>query len=162
MLTAFLSYWVQADALIGPDGISPWQHNLERIESFLESNEAEQNKFTLRPTLLWYSFFSNHHLLFTLGIISSLSLMLGFMPKLAAFFCWIFTFTVSGWRTFSQFPMGHSLAGNSISVASIFTIRYPPPSLRSNYSFKVGKDFNPSPSCKVNDRIWCGEVHLLR
>ena len=56
VLTAFLSYWVQADALIGPDGISPWQHDLERIESFLESNEAEQNKFTLRPTLLWYSF----------------------------------------------------------------------------------------------------------
>ena len=95
VLTAFLSYWVQADALIGPDGISPWQHNLERIESFLESNEAEQNKFTLRPTLLWYSFFSNHHLLFTLGIISSLSLMLGFMPKLAAFFCWILYLSLS-------------------------------------------------------------------
>ena len=94
-LTAFLSYWIQADALIGPNGISPWQHDLERIESFLESNESDQNKFTLRPTLLWFTSFSNHHLLFTLGIISSLALMLGFMPRLAAFFCWIFYLSLS-------------------------------------------------------------------
>ena len=95
VLTAFLSYWIQADALIGPNGISPWQHDLERIESFLESNESDQNKFTLRPTLLWFTFFSNHHLLFTMGIISSLALMLGFMPRLAAFFCWIFYLSLS-------------------------------------------------------------------
>ena len=94
-LTAFLSYWIQADALIGPNGISPWQHDLERIESFLESNESDQNKFTLRPTLLWFTFFSNHHLIFTLGVISSLALMLGFMPRLAAFFCWIFYLSLS-------------------------------------------------------------------
>ena len=94
-LTAFLSYWIQADALIGPNGISPWQHDLERIESFLESNESDQNKFTLRPTLLWFTFFSNHHLLFTLGVISSLALVLGFMPRLAAFFCWIFYLSLS-------------------------------------------------------------------
>jgi len=95
VLTAFLSYWIQADALIGPNGISPWQLDLERIESFLESNESDQNKFTLRPTLLWFTSFSNHHLLFTLGIISSLALMLGFMPRLAAFFCWIFYLSLS-------------------------------------------------------------------
>ena len=95
VLTAFLSYWIQADALIGPNGISPWQHDLERIESFLESNESDQNKFTLRPTLLWFTFFSNHHLLFTLGVMSSLALMLGFMPRLAAFFCWIFYLSLS-------------------------------------------------------------------
>ena len=95
VLTAFLSYWIQADALIGPNGISPWQHDLERIESFLESNESDQNKFTLRPTLLWFTFFSNHHLIFTLGVISSLALMLGFMPRLAAFFCWIFYLSLS-------------------------------------------------------------------
>ena len=95
VLTAFLSYWIQADALIGPNGISPWQHDLERIESFLESNESDQNKFTLRPTLLWFTFFSNHHLLFTLGVISSLALVLGFMPRLAAFFCWIFYLSLS-------------------------------------------------------------------
>ncbi|MBT3541210.1 MAG: hypothetical protein HN489_08740, partial [Opitutae bacterium] len=29
-LTAFLSYWSQADSLIGPNGISPWQLDLER------------------------------------------------------------------------------------------------------------------------------------
>ncbi len=94
-LTAFLSYWSQADALIGPNGISPWQLDLERIESFLEKSDTEQSKFSLRPTLLWFSVFANHHLLFSLGTISSLALVLGFMPGPAALLSWVFYLSLS-------------------------------------------------------------------
>ena len=34
-LTAFLSYWVQADALIGTDGLFPWQQTLYASNHFL-------------------------------------------------------------------------------------------------------------------------------
>lgn len=94
-LTAFLSYWCQADALIGPNGISPWELDLERIETFLDKSETEQSKFRLRPTLLWFSIFSNHHLLFSLGTISSLALALGFMPGPAALLSWVFYLSLS-------------------------------------------------------------------
>ena len=95
VLTAFLSYWCQADALIGPDGISPWELDLERIDIFLEKSETEQSKFRLRPTLLWFSIFANHHLLFSLGTISSLALALGFMPAPAALLSWVFYLSLS-------------------------------------------------------------------
>ena len=94
-LIAFLSYWSQADALIGADGISPWQLDLERIETFLELNDVEQSKLSIRPTLLWFSSFANHHLLFSLGTISSLALAFGFMPRLAALLSWVFYLSLS-------------------------------------------------------------------
>jgi len=94
-LIAFLSYWVQSDALIGTDGLIPWEQDLVRIESFLGSNNIEQSKFSLRPTLLWFSSFANHNLLFTLGTISSLALALGFMPGPAALLSWLFYLSLS-------------------------------------------------------------------
>ena len=50
-LIAFLSYWNQADALIGTNGINPWTEDLEKIEALMERN-PELSKFSLRPTLL--------------------------------------------------------------------------------------------------------------
>ena len=94
-LTAFLSYWSQADALIGTDGISPWQLDLERIEVLTEINDVERSKFSIRPTLLWFSSFANHHLLFCLGTISSLALAFGFMPRIAALLSWVFYLSLS-------------------------------------------------------------------
>jgi uncharacterized membrane protein YphA (DoxX/SURF4 family) len=88
-LIAFLSYWSQADALIGPNGLNPWKTELDRIESFLEANEEKPGKFSLRPTLLWFSYFDNHHLLFTLGSISSIALAFGFMPGPSAALSWL-------------------------------------------------------------------------
>ena len=88
-LIAFLSYWVQADALIGPNGLNPWKIELERIESFLEFKEENPNKFNLRPTLLWFSLFDNHHLLFAIGTISSLALTFGFTPGPSAILSWL-------------------------------------------------------------------------
>ena len=37
-LIAFLSYWWQADALIGPDGLLPITNDLSNIESWCAQN----------------------------------------------------------------------------------------------------------------------------
>ena len=84
-LIAFLSYWYQADALIGKNGIAPWQTDLEKVEEFVEESEGEQNKWKLRPTLLWFEPLANVDLLFTIGTISALLLALGFIPPASAF-----------------------------------------------------------------------------
>ena len=94
-LIAFLSYWSQSEALIGDNGLNPWKEDLLQIDSFIESNDIQRSKFNLRPTLLWLSSFSNHHLLFTLGSISSLALALGFMPRVSACLIWIFYLSLS-------------------------------------------------------------------
>ena len=88
-LIALLSYWIQADALIGTNGINPWIEDLEKIEALTEQN-SELSKFSLRPTLLWLSVFSNHHLLFGLGTIAAISLTLGFLPFISALLSYIF------------------------------------------------------------------------
>ena len=42
------------------------------------------------PHLLWFSVFSNHHLLFGLGTLSAISLTLGFLPFISALLSYIF------------------------------------------------------------------------
>ena len=61
-LIAFLSYWWQADALIGKQGLVPWEDDLQRVEGMAAQN-AELSKWKVRPTLLWFEPFSNHTLL---------------------------------------------------------------------------------------------------
>ena len=79
-LIAFLSYWYQADALIGENGIAPWQADLEKVERLVEENEEAQSKWKLRPTLLWFEPMANIDLIFTIGSISALLLTLGVIP----------------------------------------------------------------------------------
>jgi len=82
-LIAFLSYWHQADALIGQNGLSPWVEDLKNIDQFVSQN-PELNKLSIRPTLLWLQPFSNHHLLFGIGTFSALFLAIGFLPTFSA------------------------------------------------------------------------------
>ena len=49
---AFLSYWLQADALIGPDGLNPWQADLQAIENLCHDQGKDSRKWILRPTIL--------------------------------------------------------------------------------------------------------------
>ncbi|MBT7741705.1 MAG: hypothetical protein HN727_07880, partial [Opitutae bacterium] len=79
-LIAFLSYWYQADALIGENGIAPWQDDLEKVEQFVGEKEEDQSKWKLRPTLLWLEPLANVNLIFTIGSISALLLTLGVIP----------------------------------------------------------------------------------
>ena len=80
VLIAFLSYWYQADALIGENGIVPWEADLEKVEKFIGEKEEGQSKWKLRPTLLWLEPLANVDLLFTIGTISALLLALGVIP----------------------------------------------------------------------------------
>jgi len=90
-LIAFLSYWHQADALIGQNGLSPWVEDLKNIDQFVSQN-PELNKLSIRPTLLWLQPFSNHHLLFGIGTFSALFLAIGFLPtfsSLVSYLCYL-------------------------------------------------------------------------
>ena len=82
-LVAFLSYWYQADTLIGDNGLSPWSIELRNIEQLVTQN-PELNKWSIRPTLLWLEPFSNHHLLFSIGTLSAVLLCIGFLPTISA------------------------------------------------------------------------------
>ena len=89
-LLAFLSFWSQADGLIGPDGIIPFQDDLEHVERIIGTQSGDISKWSLRPTLLW--FFGNGtgmHQLFFLGTMASLLLMVGIMPHLSIVLSWV-------------------------------------------------------------------------
>ena len=87
-LCAFLSYWIQADALIGADGISPWNEDLYKIEQMAEQN-PDLSKYSLRPTLLWFSIPGGHTTLFVIGSLSSFALTLGWAPLVSAIFSYV-------------------------------------------------------------------------
>ena len=91
-LIAFLSYWNQADALIGDNGIVPWEADLEKIERFVEEKEGSPSKWSLRPTLLWFEPFANVDLIFTIGTLSALLLAFGLIPLasgLISYLCYL-------------------------------------------------------------------------
>ena len=90
-LIAFLSYWYQADALIGDDGLSPWTNDLANIEQWTDQNPY-LNKWNIRPTLLWLAPLASHHLLFVIGCISALLLTIGILPTicgLVSYLCYL-------------------------------------------------------------------------
>ena len=81
---AFLSYWSQADALIGTDGLKPWKEDLQFIEELTAVQENPAKKWSLRPTLLWIQPLANHHLLFAFGTIAAVFLTMGVLPFASA------------------------------------------------------------------------------
>ena len=83
-LIAFLSYWSQADALIGADGLKPWKEDLQFIKELTAVQENPAKKWSLRPTFLWIQPLANHNLLFALGTISAVFLTLGVLPFASA------------------------------------------------------------------------------
>jgi hypothetical protein len=87
-LIAFLSYWYQADALIGENGLSSWTEDQAKIEQWCTQN-PHLNKWNIRPTLLWLEPLANHHLLFATGSISALFLTIGILPTLSALICYL-------------------------------------------------------------------------
>ena len=89
-LLAFLSFWSQADGLIGPDGIIPFQDDLEHVERIIGTQSGDISKWSLRPTLLWlFGSGTGMHQLFFLGTLASLLLMIGIMPHLSIAVSWV-------------------------------------------------------------------------
>jgi hypothetical protein len=87
-LIAFLSYWYQAESLIGEQGLSSWTKDLANIEQWCAQN-PDLNKWNIRPTLLWLKPLTSLNLLLTIGSISSLLLVIGILPTISALVSYI-------------------------------------------------------------------------
>ena len=90
-LMAFISYWHQADALIGEQGLSPWTNDLKYIENLCAQNQ-DLNQWHIRPTLLWLESLTSHHILFAFGTIAALLLSIGILPTisgLVSYLCYL-------------------------------------------------------------------------
>ena len=88
-LIAFLSYWIQAEGLIGSNGIMPHQEDLEEIKEIAERNVNLPGKYWLRPTLLWFNTIFNLDILFGAGVVCSALLAIGIFPSLACLGVWV-------------------------------------------------------------------------
>lgn len=88
-LIAFLSYWTQAEGLVGGDGILPFSVDLQNVDRHWQENEMGFSKYWYRPSLLWLNpSDSAIHTLFLAGIAASLLLCLGVAPALSTFAVW--------------------------------------------------------------------------
>ena len=86
-LIAFLSLWVQSAGLIGPEGIVPFQENLDQVR---DSSANGTSPWLLRPTLLWLiSGTGGLSFLFTIGTLAALLLIIGFVPHFAVMTGWV-------------------------------------------------------------------------
>ena len=89
ILVSYLSLWTQASGLIGPEGIMPFQENLNQVRNNSIS-EISQTVFFIRPTLLWFiSGINGLTFLFILGILSATLLIFGIIPHIAVLISWI-------------------------------------------------------------------------
>ena len=88
-LIAFLSFWSQADGLIGSSGIIPYQDDLDHVERIIQSQPGEISKWSLRPTLLWlFDNGTGMHTLFLIGTLAALLLTIGILPHIAIIVSW--------------------------------------------------------------------------
>jgi len=99
-LIAFVSLWVQADGLIGSDGVSPVNQFLPAIHAQL-GNDA----YAILPTLCWFSTSNAFlHFLCGSGAVLSVLLIFGIAPALSlvALFAFYLSLTIAG-QTFLSF-----------------------------------------------------------
>ena len=88
-LIAFLSYWSQAEGLVGEEGILPFSDDLRNINRHWEENEMDFSKFWYRPTLLWLSQTdSGLHAFFLAGTAAAILLFIGIASPFAALAIW--------------------------------------------------------------------------
>jgi len=95
-LIAFLSLWVQSAGLIGPEGIVPFQENLDQVR---DSSANGTSPWLLRPTLLWLiSGTGGLSFLFTIGTLAALLLIIGFVPHFAVMTGWVCYLICCFWK----------------------------------------------------------------
>ena len=89
-LIAFISYWVQANGLIGEQGILPYTELLQNVDRHWQENDPGISKFWLFPTLLWLNQSAGAlTVLFIVGVVASSLLIVGLATPLAAITIWI-------------------------------------------------------------------------
>jgi hypothetical protein len=90
-LVAFVSYWVQADGLIGRNGILPFAEWMNAIRP-----QVELVGYRKLPTLLWlHPSDAFLHLLFALGTGCALLLAAGWLPLPATLALWVLYLSVT-------------------------------------------------------------------
>lgn len=90
-IIAIISFWVQANGLIGSEGILPLPRFIEGVEDYLKSTNLEGSKLLYLPTLFWINQSDVAiHTLFSAGLITSVCLTLGLCPALTTFLFWLF------------------------------------------------------------------------
>ena len=90
-LAAFVSFWVQADGLVGERGILPVGAFLDWVRS-----QTGAERYWLVPTLCWLgSGNAALHALCAGGVFASLLLVAGLFPALAAFLAWLLYLSVA-------------------------------------------------------------------
>ncbi len=93
LLIAFVSLGVQANGLFGEHGVTP-------ISSFVASAHRANHRFFDHPSLLWFGASDTMiTAVWVLGVIASVALLIGWVPKLAALVCWLayLSFVTVGW-----------------------------------------------------------------
>ena len=93
LLIAFASIGVQARGLFGADGIAP-------IASMIASSQRAGHSVLDHPTLLWFgSGDAAITAVWISGIVASVALTIGVVPRLAALYCWVayLSFVSVGW-----------------------------------------------------------------
>lgn len=91
-LAAFLSFWVQAEGLIGSLGILPMQN----VFGMLKANQA--SFFNVPSVFIWDSSDTAMHMVTGLGCLACITLFIGYMPAVSAFVIWIcyLSITIAG------------------------------------------------------------------
>jgi hypothetical protein len=98
-LIAFVSFWVQADGLIGSDSVSPLNQFLPAVRA-----QVGSDAYALLPTLCWFDSSNGFlHLLCGGGVAVSLLLILGIAPALCLTVLFVFylSLTIAGQIFFS-------------------------------------------------------------
>jgi len=93
---AFLSFWLQADILIGSNGIIPFVDDLKEVENYLVISDSNSSKWSIRPTLLWFSKTDIWlNTIIGLGLFSSILLLLGIVPPISIAISWLCYLSIS-------------------------------------------------------------------
>ncbi len=93
LFIAFVSLGVQARGLFGERGVTP-------ISEFVDSAHRAGHSFFDHPSLLWFGTSDTMiTAVWALGAIASAALLVGWVPRIAAFVCWLayLSFVTVGW-----------------------------------------------------------------
>ena len=91
-LAAFVSFWVQADGLVGERGILPAGDLLEWVRA-----RTGAERYWLLPTLSWLAPGNGGlHAICAAGVAASAALLVGWLPSLAAAVAWLCWLSVCG------------------------------------------------------------------
>ncbi len=112
-LIAFVSLWIQADGLVGSNGMSPVNQFLPAVRG-----QVGPDAYGLLPTLCWFNSSDAFlHFLCGSGVLCSLLLIFGIAPAVLLLALFVFVLVAHNRRTsLFQFSMGRAFAGDGFFI----------------------------------------------